>query len=106
MPVEQEYAREMFDRSGGIDVGKYLVVSSWVTTVLIAVLGVYAGQTIWYYQEPTIDTVSTPQSFFVAVYAGLAVLILTVAQSIGVSVHFAIRKADTRKSGQKLQPSR
>jgi hypothetical protein len=64
-----------------------LVFSSWVVTALIAVLGVNAGATIWYYQEPVIDAVPEPASYFLAAYSGIAVLSLSFIVSVAVTVH-------------------
>ncbi len=64
-----------------------LVFSSWLVTALIAVLGVNAGATIWYYQEPVLDAVPEPASYFLAAYSGMAVLALSFAVSVAVTVH-------------------
>lgn len=53
---------------------KVMAIGSWIVTVLIAALGVAVGQTIWFYQEPLIDTLPQPGSYFTAVMLGLAAL--------------------------------
>lgn len=55
----------------------HLAVVSWVVTALIAVLGVTAARTIWYFQEPVVDSVAQPDSYFVAAVCGLLVLALS-----------------------------
>jgi hypothetical protein len=72
-----------------------LVFSSWVVTALIAFLGVNAGATIWYYQEPVVDAVPEPASYFLAAYSGIAVLALSFIVSVAVTVHVA-RRTTTR----------
>jgi hypothetical protein len=69
-----------------------LAISSWVVTALIAFLGVNAGATIWYYQEPVVDLVNQPTSYFLAAYSGFAALALSFVVSMAVTVH-ALRVA-------------
>ncbi|MDP9989395.1 hypothetical protein J2S98_004585 [Arthrobacter oryzae] len=66
-----------------------LVITAWVSTGLIALLGVSAGATIWFYMEPVVDSVPDPASYFVAVSAGFLALILSFSVSVGISVHAA-----------------
>lgn len=66
-----------------------LAIAAWVLTGLIALLGVSAGATIWFYMEPVVDTVPDPASYFVAVCAGFLALCLSLAVSVGVTVHAA-----------------
>lgn len=54
-----------------------LAVVSWIVTALIAVLGVAAARTIWYFQEPVVDSVAQPDSYFIAAICGLLVLALS-----------------------------
>lgn len=68
---------------------KIIAVAAWVLTGLIAILGVNAGTTIWFYMEPVVDTVSDPVSYYVAVTAGFLALLLSLAVSIGATIHAA-----------------
>lgn len=61
---------------------KFMAITSWIVTVLIAILGVMAGQTIWFYQEPLIDSLPMPPSYTVAVLVGLAALVCSLTLSI------------------------
>ncbi|MBH0053369.1 MULTISPECIES: hypothetical protein [unclassified Salinibacterium] len=78
----------------------YFLISSWLVTALIAVLGVFAGQTIWFYEEPLLGAIGTPSSYYVAAYSGIAVLTLSFAQSVVLSVGFAMRKAPSAPSSE------
>jgi hypothetical protein len=64
----------------------HLSVMSWIITALIAVLGVAAASTIWYFQEPVIDSVAEPSSYFIAAVSGLVVLTLSFLLSCGLTV--------------------
>lgn len=66
-----------------------LAIAAWVSTGLIALLGVSAGATIWFYMEPVVDSVPDPASYFVAVTAGFLALILSFSVSVGITVHAA-----------------
>lgn len=55
----------------------HLTVVSWIVTALIGVLGVTAASTIWYFQEPVLDSVAQPRSYFLAAICGLVVLTLS-----------------------------
>jgi hypothetical protein len=66
-----------------------LAISAWVLTGAIALLGVSAGSTIWFYMEPVVDTVPDPASYYVAAAAGLLALLLSLIVSVGVTVHAA-----------------
>ena len=66
-----------------------LAILAWILTGLIALLGVSAGATIWFYMEPVVDTVPDPASYSVAASAGFLALFLSVAVSIGLTVHAA-----------------
>lgn len=65
----------------------FLAIAAWVLTGLIALLGISTGQTIWFYMEPVVDSVPDPASYFVAVSAGFLALVLSLAVSVGVTVH-------------------
>ena len=65
-----------------------LAITAWVLTGLIALLGVSAGSTIWFYMEPVVDTVPDPASYYVAA-AGFLALFLSLVVSVGVTVHAA-----------------
>jgi hypothetical protein len=77
-----------------------LVFSSWAVTALPAFLGVSAGATIWYYQEPVVDSVPEPVSYFIAAYSGLAVLALSFVASTAVTVHVG-RCTKTGRAGRR-----
>ena len=64
-----------------------LAIAAWVLTGLIAVLGVNAGATIWFYMEPVVDSVPDPASYFVAVTVGFLALFLSFMISIAITVH-------------------
>ena len=64
----------------------HLAVVSWIVTVLIGVFGMNAWYTIWYYQEPVIDSVAEPDAFGIAVACGLGVLALSVLLSGALSI--------------------
>ncbi|MFB9651926.1 hypothetical protein [Pseudarthrobacter oxydans] len=64
-----------------------LAIAAWVLTGLIAVLGVTAGATIWFYMEPVVDSVPDPASYFVAVTVGFLALFLSFMISIAITVH-------------------
>lgn len=66
-----------------------LAIAAWVLTDLIALLGISAGATIWFYMEPVVDSVPDPASCFVAVGAGLLALFLSFAVSVGITVQAA-----------------
>ncbi|MFC9336429.1 hypothetical protein [Arthrobacter sp. NPDC057009] len=66
-----------------------LAIAAWVLTGLIALLGISAGATIWFYMEPVVDTVPDPTSYFVAAGAGFLALFLSVVISVGITVHAA-----------------
>lgn len=69
---------------------KIIAIAAWVLTGLIAILGLNAGRTIWFYMEPVVDTVPDPASYYVAVTAGFLAVLLSLAVSIGATIH-AIR---------------
>jgi Mg2+ and Co2+ transporter CorA len=73
----------------------HLAVVSWIVTVLTGVFGMNAWYTIWYYQEPVIDSVAEPDAFGIAVACGLGVLALSVLLSGALSILAA--RADTPK---------
>ena len=64
-----------------------LAIAAWVLTGLIAVLGVNAGATIWFYMEPVVDSVPDPASYLVAVTVGFLALFLSFMISIAITVH-------------------
>ncbi|MFD0758758.1 hypothetical protein [Arthrobacter ulcerisalmonis] len=64
-------------------------------TVLIGVFGMNAWYTIWYYQEPVIDSVAEPDAFGIAVACGLGVLALSFLLSGTLSIVAA--RVDRRK---------
>ncbi|RJT79155.1 hypothetical protein D6T63_11075 [Arthrobacter cheniae] len=64
----------------------HLSVLSWIVTALIAVLGVTAASTIWYFQEPVVDSVAQPGSYSIAAVSGLVVLMLSFLLSCGLTV--------------------
>jgi len=66
-----------------------LAITAWVLTGVIALLGVSAGSTIWFYMEPVVDTVPDPASYYVAAAAGFLALFLSSVVSVGVTVHAA-----------------
>ncbi|GGI83503.1 hypothetical protein [Pseudarthrobacter scleromae] len=66
-----------------------VAIAAWVLTGLIAVLGVSAGATIWFYMEPVVDSVPDPASYFVAVAVGFLALFLSFMISIAITVHAA-----------------
>ncbi|MET4136726.1 hypothetical protein [Pseudarthrobacter sp. PvP090] len=66
-----------------------LAITAWVLTGVIALLGVNAGSTIWFYMEPVVDTVPDPASYYVAAAAGFLALFLSLVVSVGVTVHAA-----------------
>lgn len=70
-----------------------LAITAWVLTGVIAILGVSAGSTIWFYMEPVVDTVPDPASYYVAAAAGFLALFLSLVMSVGVTVHAARCKA-------------
>lgn len=69
---------------------KIIAVAAWVLTGMIVILGLNTGRTIWFYMEPMVDTVPEPVSYYIAVAAGFMALLLSLAVSIGATVH-AIR---------------
>jgi len=81
----------------------YLLISSWVVTALIAVLGVFAGRTIWFFQEPLFGAVVTPPSYYIAAYSGIAVLTLSFTQSVVMSISYATQKAASASSSEDPQ---
>jgi hypothetical protein len=66
-----------------------LAIAAWALTGLIALLGVTAGATIWFYMEPVVDSVPDPMSYFVAVGSGFLALVLSLAVSVGITIHAA-----------------
>jgi hypothetical protein len=66
-----------------------LAIAAWVLTDLIALLGISAGATIWFYMEPVVESVPDPASYFVAVGAGLLALFLSFAVSVDITVQAA-----------------
>ncbi len=66
-----------------------LVIAAWLVTGLIVLLGVSAGATIWFYMEPVVDSVPDPASYALAVGAGFLALLLSLAVSLGLTVHAA-----------------
>lgn len=68
---------------------KIIAVAAWVLTGLIAILGLNAGTTIWFYMEPVVDTVPDPISYYVAATAGFLALLLSLTVSIGATIHAA-----------------
>lgn len=66
-----------------------LAITAWVLTGVIALLGVSAGSTIWFYMEPVVDTVPDPASYYLAAAAGFLALFLSLVVSLGVTVHAA-----------------
>lgn len=76
---------------------KIIAVAAWVLTGLIALLGLNAGRTIWFYMEPVVETVPDPASYYVAVTAGFLALLLSLTVSIGATIH-AIRCNDIRNA--------
>lgn len=75
-----------------------LATAAWSLTFVIAILGVSAGATIWFYMEPVVDSVPDPASYYVAATAGFLALLLSVVVSVGVTVH-AGRCSASRKAG-------
>jgi len=63
------------------------MAAAWTVTALISVLGITAGQTFWCYMEPVMDTVADPASYYLAAYSGLLALALSVAVSVGITLH-------------------
>lgn len=61
---------------------------SWLITTFIGVLGVGAGQTIWYYAEPVIDSQPMPMSYYLAAYSGIFALILSLVLSVLTTVMY------------------
>lgn len=73
-----------------------LAIAAWVVTGLIALLGISAGATIWFYMEPVVDSVPDPASYYVAAGAGFLALFLSLAVSIGITVHSVRCKSSGR----------
>ena len=63
----------------------HLAAVSWLVTALIGVFGLNAARTIWYYQEPVVDSVAQPTNFFIAVVCGLSVLVLSLLLSCALT---------------------
>ena len=63
-----------------------MAIASWIVTALITALGVAVGQTIWFYQEPLIDTLPEPASYLAAVILGVAALAGSASVSILATV--------------------
>ncbi|MFQ4148146.1 hypothetical protein AAGW05_05530 [Arthrobacter sp. LAPM80] len=68
---------------------KIIAIVAWVLTALIVILGFNAGATIWFYMEPVVDAVPDPASYYIAVTAGFMALLMSLAVSIGLTVHAA-----------------
>lgn len=66
-----------------------LAIVAWNLTFLIAVLGISAAATLWFYMEPVVDSVPDPASYYVAAAAGFLALLLSLTVSVGVTVHAA-----------------
>ncbi|PJJ81605.1 hypothetical protein CLV85_0782 [Salinibacterium amurskyense] len=81
----------------------YFLISSWLVTALIAVLGVFAGQTIWFYEEPLLGAIVTPPSYYIAAYSGVTVLTLSFVQSVALSASYATRRAASASSSENSQ---
>lgn len=72
----------------------HLAAVSWLVTALIGVFGINAAWTIWYFQEPVVDSVARPTSYFIAVVCGLSVLVLSLLLScalIALAGRFAVQ---------------
>ena len=66
----------------------HLAVASWIVTALIAISGINAARTIWYFQEPVVDSVVQPDSYFLAAVCGLLVLALSLLLSCALLLFF------------------
>ena len=66
-----------------------LAIAAWTLTFVIAILGISAAATVWFYMEPVVDSVPDPASYYVAAAAGFLALLLSLAVSVGVTVHAA-----------------
>jgi hypothetical protein len=75
-----------------------LATAAWSLTFVLAILGVSAGATVWFYMEPVVDSVPDPASYYVAAAAGFLALLLSVVVSVGATVH-AARCSSSRKTG-------
>ena len=64
-----------------------LIIAAWAVTAAIALFGVSAGITMWFYMEPAMGSVANPASYTVSVFSGFAALVLSVAVSMGISIH-------------------
>lgn len=63
----------------------HLAAVSWLVTALIGVFGLNAAWTIWYFQEPVVDSIAQPGSYFIAVVCGLSVLVLSLLLSCALT---------------------
>ncbi|MBH0108993.1 hypothetical protein I6E81_02300 [Salinibacterium sp. NG22] len=66
---------------------RFLLVFAWLVPAFIVVLGLNAGATIWHYMEPQMGVVPDPGTYYVAVFAGLIALLLSIAVAMGISIH-------------------
>jgi len=66
---------------------RLLLIAAWLVPVAILILGVNVGATIWIYQEPQMGAIPTPDSFRVALWSGVAALLLSVVVAVGISIH-------------------
>ncbi|WP_427017060.1 hypothetical protein ACQCSX_20600 [Pseudarthrobacter sp. P1] len=66
-----------------------LIIAAWTTTALICVLGVSAAGAIWFYMEPVVDSVDDPASYYVAAISGMVALALSIAVSLGITIHLS-----------------
>lgn len=73
-----------------------LIIATWAVTTSIAVFGVSAAATIWFYMEPVMESVPDPVSYAVSVCSGLLALVLSAAVSVAISIHLVRCSKGTR----------
>ena len=69
----------------------FMFISWWAVTVLITLLGVFVGQTLWVYEKPVMGIVDTPVSYFQAVVVGIAAWALSVTASVTATYDLLFR---------------
>jgi hypothetical protein len=74
-----------------------LAISARGLTFVIAILGVSAVATIWFFMEPVVDSAPAPASYYVAAAAGFLALLLSLLVSVGATVD-AARCSTSRKA--------
>lgn len=66
---------------------RLLLIAAWLLPAIIVVLGISSGATIWFYMEPQMGSLTSPDTYAIAIISGLFALALSVLVAVGISIH-------------------